>query len=568
MNGRAAGVVVVAGLVLAVALGAWTCGSGGADGDPWDDDRGADSGGWEASERDAAGDQGAVRDAGPDLPPEREENPDLRVPRASNRFVYMSNTVADNVVVIDSVTLAVELVGVGDAPAALEALGTLDAAAVINRGSDSVSLIRTMAIGESVVSEEMVAPDTNALSVSPTGLYGVTWYDVAAAGSAPLPPGLQDVSLLEFDSDAVRVRVVQTTVASRPVEIEWSDDGRTAFVVAKHHVCIVEFETLDESLPRCVGFGMVSTNPEDPWAPMVARRVDEVDVSGDGRLAVLRTDDSERIAVLDLSDDAIVEVVLPAVPSDLDLAGDGTFALAAMRGLGQIARIDLADPAAPEVYVADVRGLLAGQITISPDGTRALIFSSVSREEVPGALTEVLGVLDVADATISPVPLEKEVRAIGITPDGEYAVVIHRKNSGNPDDPALHPVDDIEERIDRSYGFSLVHIRTGRVSLQITPTDPGPFLLYQDAREGIHKAFVTLRDDAARIREVRVADLRTFTVRTTLLGSPPASIGVAPGSRKVFVGQDHATGRITFLDARDGSARTVTGFQINDWIVE
>lgn len=565
MNGRVAGVVVVAGVVLAAVLGAWTCGAGGADEIPgW---RGADAG------SDATGhgddeDQGTVRDAGPDLPPEREEPLELRVPRASNRFVYMSNTVADNVVVIDSVTMAVELVGVGDAPAALETLGTLDAAAVINRGSDSVSLIRTMAIGESVVSEETVAPDTNALSASPTGLYGVTWYDLAAAGSAPLPPSLQDVSLLEFDFRTGDVQVVQTAVDSRPVEIEWSDDGRTAFVVAKHHVCIVEFEAPGESLPRCVGFGMVSTNPEDPWAPMVVRPVDEVDVSGNGSLAVLRAYDSARIAVLDLSDGAIVEVVLPAVPSDLDLAGDGTFALAAMRGLGQIARIVLADPAAPEVYVADVRGLLAGQITISPDGTRALIFSSVSREEVPDALTEVLGVLDVADATISLVSLEKEVRAVGITPDGEYAIVIHRKKEGNPDDPALHPVDDIEERIDRTYGFSLVRISTGQVSRQTTPTHPGQFLLYQDASEGIHKAFVTLRDDAARIREVRVADLRTFTVRTTLLGSPPASIGVAPGSRKVFVGQDHATGRITFLDARDGSARTVTGFQINDWIVE
>jgi hypothetical protein len=40
-----------------------------------------------------------------------------------------------------------------------------------------------------------------------------------------------------------------------------------------------------------------------------------------------------------------------------------------------------------------------------------------------------------------------------------------------------------------------------------------------------------------------------------------------PESDKIFVSQDHHSGRITFVDAYEGT-QTITGFELNDWIIE
>jgi hypothetical protein len=65
-----------------------------------------------------------------------------------------------------------------------------------------------------------------------------------------------------------------------------------------------------------------------------------------------------------------------------------------------------------------------------------------------------------------------------------------------------------------------------------------------------------------------MVDLETSVTDPIPLGSPPVSLGLAPFARKVFVGQEHPTGRISFIDVESGSVQTITGFELNDWIVE
>jgi DNA-binding beta-propeller fold protein YncE len=527
--------------------------AGGAPDDwaPYDAGRDAhdDAGGWDSAE---AGDASADTW----LPPEEEETPDFHEPRGSNRFVYLSNPVGDDVVVIDSVRLTVDLVEVGDTPTELATLGTSDAAAVIDSGSDDVAIIRTSVSAGSRVAFQPIAPGPNAISVSPDGGYGVTFYDIDAR-SGPRPPNMQEVTLLLFDPEGEEASF-RTTIGALATRVDWSDDSSHAFVIGWDGLSIVDFARVDDRYrPTHVSFGTVPIDPADPDGPVEARRVDDVDVSGDGEIAVLSEADVAQVLILDLDTRELTEVPLPSAPTDVDLAPDGSFALAALRDTGQVARIDLADPDAPEVLVTGVPGVIAGQVVLTADGDRAVVFSSAAE-------VEAIALLEIESGDSVVVTLEKWVRAVATTADGTVAVVIHDKKPGDPDDPLLDPVRDLDEIIDRTYGFSLVNFSDRVAVRQETPTDPGAWLVYGDE----DRAFLTLRDDEAGVRELLMVDLETSVTDPIPLGSPPVSLGLAPFARKVFVGQEHPTGRISFIDVESGSVQTITGFELNDWIVE
>ncbi len=548
---------VVTALALAAATWQPGCGADQAsDNEGWDawtphdsSDAGRDGAGWDAADADADGAEAETW-----LPPEVEETVDFHAPQGSNRFVFLSNPTGDNVVVIDSQRLTLELVEVGDSPTELATLGQEDAAVVIDSGSDDVAVIRAAPGLPAEVEFEPIASGANAVSVSPDGRYGITYYDVDA-GIGERPRNMQEVTLLVFDPATRRSQ--RTTVRSLPVAVDWTTDpaaGSKAFVIGWDGMTVVDFALVGEGYrPTNISFGTTM----GPLGTEIARRMDDVDVSGDGRLAVLSKADAAELLLLDIATQAITPIALPSAPTDVDLDEAGTFALAALRDDRQVARVDLADPAAPVVYLTSVSGVVPGQVVIAPEAQVAVVFSNALDFET-------IGVLDMASGETTVVPLQKSVRSVAITPTGDVAVVIHNKKAGDPDDPSLDRVRDLDEIIDRTFGFSLVRFNDGLVVRQETPCDPGTWLVYPEA----HKAFLTLRDDASGVRDVLEADLIDFVTDTVHLGSPPASLGLAPFARKVFVGQEHPTGRITFIAADTGSVQTMTGFELNDWIVE
>ncbi|MEZ4406245.1 MAG: hypothetical protein R3A52_07210 [Polyangiales bacterium] len=156
--------------------------------------------------------------------------------------------------------------------------------------------------------------------------------------------------------------------------------------------------------------------------------------------------------------------------------------------------------------------------------------------------------------------LRKTVRAVAFAPDGRTALVIHGRAAGNPNEPNI----DLETRIDRAWGYTLVDVPTRFAKLQLTPADPGSTALTPDG----DFAFVTLRDDTAGVSLVQRVSMRSFVVSDTPLGSPPLAVGVVPGTMRAFVGQEHPEGRITFIDWSTGALQSVTGFELNSRIVD
>lgn len=511
---------------------------------------------WDATYGDGAADSpwtDSLADApadGPLPPPEEEIEADFRVPQASGRYIYIANAAEDYVVVLDSMTLGLEVVTVGKKPTAMATEGLSNAAMVINSGSLNISLIETLPSVGSVVRNFPAVDGLNSLRVSPAGVGALAFHDF----DLPLEEGAdpvqgQDVVVVILEEG--RETSLHRTCGYMPREAEYDRTGRRGFLVTKEGISIVDLDTVadDESPLPIILY--------DDHIPMEMHELEkDVDISPDGSFAVVRVEESPEsfstsVWVIDLGTRTSQEIVLPAVPYDLDLAPDGTFAVAVLPTLNQMALIPLPVDEGDPFTTRDVTDMYAGQSQISADGNLVALFSNQSGEER-------VGVADLGAGTFDVIGLHKTVSTVAFTPDAGTLVVIHGKEEGPAPDPT-----DYEQVVDHSFGYSLVGLADGTVKQQLTKANPEPFIIHPDGST----IYLLQRDDALDVREVEVIDVESFIVSTIGLGSPPVSIGYVPESNKIFVSQEHASGRITFIDA-EGNVQTVTGFELNDWIVD
>ncbi len=110
----------------------------------------------------------------------------------------------------------------------------------------------------------------------------------------------------------------------------------------------------------------------------------------------------------------------------------------------------------------------------------------------------------------------------------------------------------------------MLELDSGFSKLQLTDAPLGSSTIVPDGST----MFILFNSPSQNIREVHRVGLRDFLVEPIVLGSPPVSIGTLPGSSKVFVGQEHPDGRMTFIDWETAETESVTGFELNSRIRE
>jgi hypothetical protein len=142
--------------------------------------------------------------------------------------------------------------------------------------------------------------------------------------------------------------------------------------------------------------------------------------------------------------------------------------------------------------------------------------------------------------------VDHPVVSVGMAPDGANAMLLHEQDPEQPATPWSYTL------LDLSKEFPVK-------KLQVVEAEPRSVLFTPDGDRSV----VLIRDDAAGVQRVDLVDLRSFIVDGLGLGSPPEGAGYVEATQKIFVSQEHPTGRITFLD-RDGNVETVTGYRLND----
>jgi DNA-binding beta-propeller fold protein YncE len=486
-----------------------------------------------------------------DAPPEREL--ELGAPIGASRYVYVAMTGEDALARIDGQTLAVHTIPVGDAPREVAAIPGSDGAVVLDPVAGTATIVRPAGAGDAVRVLPM-RPRLNRLTIDPAGRFAVIWRDLTREAPGSGAAGLQDVTVLRLAPGGERA--VDLTVGFRPREVELDAAGARAYVITEDGVSVIDLALAVTTPPRLVPPIAVvppGTPPQDV----------EVDIVPTGELAVVRRAGAASLRVVRVSGPAsgtAVELPLASPGTDLDLAPDGSRAYVVERAARALAIVDLPTdgtlPGPGAVARVELGDFAAGSLALSPDGTRALLYTNATLDERLAVLR-----LDEPGRPLALWPLKKAVRAIAISPTGAAAVVLHAKAPGDPATAAT-----IDEWIDRSHGYSLVDVATGFAKLELTPVAAGPLAYAPDGR----RAYVAIDggDAPGAPRALHTITAASGAIAERLLGSPPAAVGVLPAAGVAFAAQRHPRGRITFEHLTTGALRTVTGFALQRDVVE
>ncbi len=541
--------------------------------------------------------EGNVIEELPELEEEEEVLVNFELPAAGKRYVYAANPHNDSVAVIDSETLSVQAVEAGDAPKYVQSLGGRDEAIVLNVNSRDATIIRTRD-GASRTSTVEVVAGSNAIAVAPDGRHAIVYFDAERRASGP-PGSFQDLTVVLMREDGDRA--VNMTVGFRPTGVAFSSSGERAFVITDDGISVLELEAIEERgshLARTVAFG--GSGEEPPR---------DVSITPDGRYAIARPVDSGQLRLVDLEDPAEeyrsldltqvfvraarraletaaearssdagvgdagvgdAGVTVPMVPdagfddtplvhtdiTDLDLSPRGDYAIAVIRGRRTVLKVPI--PAAfddfDEVTAHSVGAEIVGSVSIAPDGARALLYTTAQPEN------ERITLFDIEQGQLRTVRLPKSVRSVTFSPDGSVALIVHQKLPGDPNQAGIDP----DTSLDRSYAYSVLSLDDGFSKLEPTLAFPLATALVPSG----DYLFLSFNEPGLALQEVQRVDLKSFLVDRIALGSPPISMGIVPGSHRVFVGQDHPDGRITFIDWRTVETQSVTGFELNSRIRE
>ena len=166
---------------------------------------------------------------------------------------------------------------------------------------------------------------------------------------------------------------------------------------------------------------------------------------------------------------------------------------------------------------------------------------------------------DTTDDVLQVVPTRKGISEIRLLDNGETALIIHTRKNLDPL-AANIPVD---ERIDRSFGYTLLQTESLDSKLQLVDVLPQAII----SVNGGKVAYLLFSSKGQNIKEVQKLNLKSFVVEPPIrLESFPVSGGYVPSVNKIFVNQEHPEGRITFIDVATGELSTVTGFILNSRI--
>jgi hypothetical protein len=481
-------------------------------------------------------------------PPETEYT--FGAPISSNRYVYVAMTAQNELARIDGRTLAVTATAVGHAPRDVATIPGSDGAVVLDSTNGTATIVRPGATGDTI---KVLATlqHLNRLDIDPSGRFAVIWFDLAKEIQDNGISGVgsfQDVTVV----DLVGETAVDLTVGFRPRNVQFDATGNHAYVITQDGVSVIDLTYATQHGPSIVP-------PIAVADPAISPDDLEVDVVATGAYAAVRQAGTSALRIVSLATNPGQAWTIPlaSAASDIDLAPDGARVYVVERSAKKLAIVDVPgdaiDPSG--VQTIDLANATLGSLELSRDGRRALLYTNATIDK---RITLVK--LDQPGFPHVTWPLEKGVLAVGISPGGDSAIVIHAKEPGDPSTATS-----VDDYIAESYGYSLLDLASGFAKLQLTPVNPGPFTYAPDST----KAYVALDggDADTATRELQIVTVHTGVVTDTQLGSPPSAVGILPGVAQTFVAQRHPLGRVSFVDLATDAVRTITGFDLNSHVV-
>ena len=246
--------------------------------------------------------------------------------------------------------------------------------------------------------------------------------------------------------------------------------------------------------------------------------------------------------MVDLLAQTVTPIAVGANPTDIDLTPDGKHAVAVARGANQVWIYDMTDPYATASVLDLPSGEVDGSVLMSPDGTKALLYSTVSGVSRVTAW-------DLEDNSFTVYSLEKPVSSVAISPDGGTALIFHDIANGDVDETSV---------LYNHYGLTLVDLSDFFMSPMKLDAEP---TAYANSEDGLTGYFIM-----DGLPYLEVLDYDSLIPTEVTLKSDPVYVGVLPETRLAYVNQEHDLGRLSFYDPDSDELSTITGFELNSEI--
>lgn len=518
-----------------------------------------------------------------DLPVEQSYNVSFELPQAGKNFVFVTNSASNTVAVIDAANLGIQTVETGANPRFLQTVAGTDTAIALNVDSSTATVIRASLDKPPSHVDLEVIPGANAIAIAPDGKHAVVYVNSRFTPSGKSSGSYQKITVITL-SDTGDTKT-DMTVAYKPSDVFFSSDSAKGYVVAEQYVSVLDFAEIDKQgagmrsdVSLGYAFGQipkgVSVTPNGRYA--LARLENAsvlhlVDLTAkDPAKAVKELDLAQLASLMESSDeDAGAGFVSSAIVTDLDLSSDGSFAVAVVREKSTVLRIPI--PQAfedPLVYDADKSVIdtikltgtaIIGSATLAPDNRHLLLYTTAIATGAIAPYLNHVTILDLQKGATSQitVPLYRSVKAVAITSDSANALIEHQ--------PQANAASAVEgQTFEGPYAYSMLKLSSGATTMQTTWAAVGSFALVPEGKS----IFMLFRDDKRGIKQAHRVSLDTFVAEIIGLESPPNSVGSIPNAYKVFIGQEHAEGWITFIDLATNQKQSVTGFELNGKIRE
>ena len=486
-------------------------------------------------------------DAGVDAkpPPEKELESSFRAPVATGRYVWSANPTSGRVALIDAFTLDLSIVEAGFGPTYLAAIADpanaeANVAIVLNVLSHDATLFRVG--NDATISQKTLATHqgANAWAVSPKGHWAIAWTDASQVKNPDPTDGFQDVTVVRVDPGQESSTIL--SVGYRPTKITFDANETRAFAVTEPGISVVALPSSGE--PSVDSLIEVTDDPlENP-----ASR--DVTITPDGSYALVRRDGSADVSFVDLGTGTRTPITLSGEITDLDLSEDGTRAVAVVRESSEVFVLPvpgvLAAPA--DMDQVQVDGELFGSVALSADTSVALLYTNAVPNDHMTILSLAAGAGYLGHRTVA---LKAPVQAVFPAPDAQHAIALGSTTAGSS----------------KAGAFSVVPT-AALLSPKIVGTDAPPTAVALRPAPNSDRALITIRDDGKKVYGVYVVRLPNLQVDLLPLASPPLATGIVPLAGKGYVAQQHPEGRITFVDLEDGSAKTLTGFELGAKVVD
>jgi hypothetical protein len=375
----------------------------------------------------------------------------------------------------------------------------------------------------------------NSWSVGKSGAWAIAWTDAERVEGPDPIEGFQDITVMRFALG--KEQSTELSVGYRPTRVTIAADEKRAFAVTEPGISVIDLPASGE--PSVVALLEVTDDPlENP-----ASR--DVSIHNSGHFALVRRDGSPTVRVIWLDGSAPnSDITLSGDVTDLDLVGD--LAVAVVRETSEVVllRYQAGPPAILTQESLTIAGELFGSVTHNAD-LGLLYTNAVSNDHVT------LVDLSPPDDYLSyrTVSVKGAVQAVFPSQDSQHAVALLSTPPGSS----------------KQGAFALIPAQN-LLSPKIVGTDAAPQAVALSASE--QRALVTVRDEIGKQHGVYFIRLPNLQVDFTALASAPLATGIVPLAGKGYVAQQHPEGRITFLNLKDGEARTLTGFELGAKVVE